>query len=241
MNLRKVVTRDRLRRPPLRVQLTVLYAGLFVFLVAAVLGVSGLLVGRSVRAAPVPKISSLPFFPARFYVDSQHGGGRMTNDDWKGLLGLAFWPAWSSAPCWRHPGFRWSIPTKDCTPPSRKGWSKAAIGSCRGSGRTVPGQADPVLLGHRRLAESLRHVGSGRSPAGPAVRHVRHADYGRRGLAAARPADRPDRRAVLCHDDPAGRLDPTSGPRRGPGALGQPGPVVLLGSGLSRTEFIPFI
>jgi signal transduction histidine kinase len=52
MNLRKVVTRDRLRRPPLRVQLTVLYAGLFVFLVAAVLGVSGLLVGRSVRAAP---------------------------------------------------------------------------------------------------------------------------------------------------------------------------------------------
>jgi signal transduction histidine kinase len=34
----------RLRRPPLRVQLTVLYAGLFAVLVAAVLGVSGLLV-----------------------------------------------------------------------------------------------------------------------------------------------------------------------------------------------------
>jgi signal transduction histidine kinase len=34
----------RLRRPPLRVQLTVLYAGLFVLLVAAVLAVSGLLV-----------------------------------------------------------------------------------------------------------------------------------------------------------------------------------------------------
>ena len=34
----------RLRRPPLRVQLTVLYAGLFVVLVAAVLAISGLLV-----------------------------------------------------------------------------------------------------------------------------------------------------------------------------------------------------
>jgi signal transduction histidine kinase len=36
--------RRRLRRPPLRVQLTVLYAGLFVLLVGAVLAVSGLLV-----------------------------------------------------------------------------------------------------------------------------------------------------------------------------------------------------
>ena len=36
-------SRRRLRRPPLRVQLTVLYAGLFVLLVAAVLAVSGLL------------------------------------------------------------------------------------------------------------------------------------------------------------------------------------------------------
>src|SRR5665811_1113522 len=34
----------RLRRPPLRVQLTVLYAGLFALLVAVVLAVSGLLV-----------------------------------------------------------------------------------------------------------------------------------------------------------------------------------------------------
>ena len=34
----------RLRRPPLRVQLTVLYAGLFVLLLAAVLAISGLLV-----------------------------------------------------------------------------------------------------------------------------------------------------------------------------------------------------
>ena len=39
MNLRKLVTKDRLRRPPLRVQLTVLYPGLFLFLVAAVLAV----------------------------------------------------------------------------------------------------------------------------------------------------------------------------------------------------------
>ena len=52
MNIRKVLTKDRIRRPPLRVQLTVLYAGLFVVLVAAVLGVSGLLVGHSVQVAP---------------------------------------------------------------------------------------------------------------------------------------------------------------------------------------------
>jgi signal transduction histidine kinase len=37
----------RLRRPPLRVQLTVLYAGLFVLLVSAVLAISGLLVRRA--------------------------------------------------------------------------------------------------------------------------------------------------------------------------------------------------
>ena len=52
MNIRKVLTKDRIRRPPLRVQLTVLYAGLFVVLVAAVLGVSGVLVGHSVQVAP---------------------------------------------------------------------------------------------------------------------------------------------------------------------------------------------
>lgn len=52
MNIRKVLTKHRLRRPPLRVQLTVLYAGLFVALVTAVLGVSGLLVQSSARAAP---------------------------------------------------------------------------------------------------------------------------------------------------------------------------------------------
>ena len=55
MNLRIAVTKDHLRRPPLRVQLTVLYAGLFIFLVAAVLGVSGLLVGRSIQAAPAKR------------------------------------------------------------------------------------------------------------------------------------------------------------------------------------------
>jgi signal transduction histidine kinase len=52
MNFRGAVTKERLRRPPLRVQLTVLYAGLFLFLVAAVLGASGLLVGRGTQAAP---------------------------------------------------------------------------------------------------------------------------------------------------------------------------------------------
>ncbi len=39
-----ILLKHRLRRPPLRIQLTVLYAGLFVLLVAAVLAVSGLLV-----------------------------------------------------------------------------------------------------------------------------------------------------------------------------------------------------
>jgi signal transduction histidine kinase len=39
-----IPTRRRLRRPSLRVQLTVLYAGLFVLLIAAVLAISGLLV-----------------------------------------------------------------------------------------------------------------------------------------------------------------------------------------------------
>lgn len=52
MKLRPLLTKDSLRRPPLRVQLTVLYAGLFLVLVAGVLAVSGLLVGRSVQAAP---------------------------------------------------------------------------------------------------------------------------------------------------------------------------------------------
>jgi len=52
MNIRKMLTKDSLRRPPLRVQLTLLYAGLFVALVASVLGVSGLLVRHSVGVAP---------------------------------------------------------------------------------------------------------------------------------------------------------------------------------------------
>jgi signal transduction histidine kinase len=57
MNIRKMLTKDSLRRPPLRVQLTVLYSGIFVALVAAVLGVSGLLVGHSVRVAPGTRFS----------------------------------------------------------------------------------------------------------------------------------------------------------------------------------------
>jgi signal transduction histidine kinase len=52
MNLRAALTKNSLRRPPLRVQLTVLYAGLFIALVAVVLGVSGLLVRQSEQAAP---------------------------------------------------------------------------------------------------------------------------------------------------------------------------------------------
>jgi len=52
MNIRNIFTKDSLRRPPLRVQLTALYAGLFVALVAAVLGVSGLLVRHSAQVAP---------------------------------------------------------------------------------------------------------------------------------------------------------------------------------------------
>ncbi len=52
MNIRKALTMKGFRRPPLRVQLTLLYAGLFVALVAAVLGVSGLLVGHGVQVAP---------------------------------------------------------------------------------------------------------------------------------------------------------------------------------------------
>jgi len=44
MTATAITPAKRLRRPPLRVQLTVLYAGLFAVLVAAVLGVSGLLV-----------------------------------------------------------------------------------------------------------------------------------------------------------------------------------------------------
>jgi signal transduction histidine kinase len=52
MNVRKMLTKDSLRRPPLRVQLTVLYTGLFTALVAAALGVSGFLVRHSAAVAP---------------------------------------------------------------------------------------------------------------------------------------------------------------------------------------------
>jgi signal transduction histidine kinase len=52
MNVRTLLTKDSLRRPPLRVQLTVLYTGLFTALVAAVLGASGFLVRHSAGVAP---------------------------------------------------------------------------------------------------------------------------------------------------------------------------------------------
>jgi signal transduction histidine kinase len=52
LRLRELVSKERLRRPPLRAQLTVLYAGLVLALVAAVLGVSGLLVRHTTEAAP---------------------------------------------------------------------------------------------------------------------------------------------------------------------------------------------
>jgi signal transduction histidine kinase len=60
MNIRQALTISRLRRPPLRVQLTVLYAGLFIALVAAVLGVSGLVVGSSSSAAPGQNAPTVP-------------------------------------------------------------------------------------------------------------------------------------------------------------------------------------
>jgi signal transduction histidine kinase len=54
----KIMLLFQLRRHPLRVQLTALYAGLFVALVAAVLGVSGLLVNHGVQVAPGTSIGS---------------------------------------------------------------------------------------------------------------------------------------------------------------------------------------
>jgi signal transduction histidine kinase len=89
MNIRKVLTVDRLRRPPLRVQLTALYAGLFAALVAAVLGVSGLLVRSSSRAAPLQEGST---------ASPVAGGGRQFNVG-PAIVGLiavlvALWLAW---------------------------------------------------------------------------------------------------------------------------------------------------
>ena len=90
MNLRDVVSKDRLRRPPLRVQLTVLYAGLFTALVAAVLGVSGLLIRHSVGVAP----GTQPSFVGAHNVSSSH-----SFEVWPAIVGLvavlvAVWLAW---------------------------------------------------------------------------------------------------------------------------------------------------
>ena len=102
------------------------------------------------------------------------------------------------------------------------------------AGRTLLRKTDLLFLGDGRLAQDLRHVGSRGPTAGPAVRHVQHADHGGRGMADSRSPYRPDCRAVLCLDDPAGGLGSTARLRLGPGDLDQPGPVVLLGVGPRR-------
>jgi signal transduction histidine kinase len=89
MNIRKTLTVSRLRRPPLRVQLTVLYSGLFAALVAAVLGVSGLLLRSSSRAAPLQDGSA---------VSPVASDGRQF-EVWPAIVGLiavliALWLAW---------------------------------------------------------------------------------------------------------------------------------------------------
>jgi signal transduction histidine kinase len=91
MNFRDVVSRDRLRRPPLRVQLTVLYAGLFVALVSAVLGVSGLLIRHgSFGVAPGSQQPS---------VGTGNVSGSRSFEVWPAIVGLvgvlvAVWLAW---------------------------------------------------------------------------------------------------------------------------------------------------
>ena len=90
MNIRKALAMDRLRRPPLRVQLTALYAGLFVALVAAVLAVSGLLVVHGQQAAPGT--------PGAVGSQSSAIGGRSFNVG-PAIVGLvavlvALWLAW---------------------------------------------------------------------------------------------------------------------------------------------------
>ena len=62
--------RRRTRRPPLRVQLTVLYAGLFVLLVAAVLAVSGLLVRQ--RLEPASTVAQAPITPSSATKSTPH-------------------------------------------------------------------------------------------------------------------------------------------------------------------------
>lgn len=90
MNARALVSKERLRRPPLRAQLTVLYAGLVLALVGAVLGISGLLVRHTTEAAPRGQTQSSG--------TGVTGGGR-SFDVVPALVGLgavlvALWLAW---------------------------------------------------------------------------------------------------------------------------------------------------
>jgi signal transduction histidine kinase len=88
------LTKERLRRPPLRVQLTVLYAGLFLFLVAAVLGVSSLLVDHTSQAVPGERGAPPPSGDAGFA--SGHDFNFNVGPAIVGLLAvlLALWLAW---------------------------------------------------------------------------------------------------------------------------------------------------
>ena len=95
MSIRDVVSKERLRRPPLRVQLTVLYAGLFLALVAAVLGVSGFLVRHTAGVAPAGEASGGAHAGGAHAVSA----GDRTFDVWPAIVGLvavfvAAWLAW---------------------------------------------------------------------------------------------------------------------------------------------------
>jgi signal transduction histidine kinase len=87
--LSMIPLKDRLRRPPLRVQLTVLYAGLFALLVAAVLAVSGLLVRQGSTSINGGSSSHNAIFGHHFNAEPMivAGVGALT------ALGLAWWIA----------------------------------------------------------------------------------------------------------------------------------------------------
>ena len=65
---------------------------------------------------------------------------------------------------------------------------------------------------------------------------IGNVDHGSLGMAASRPPHGAYRRHVLRHDDSAVGPGATSGPRRGPGPLGQPCPHLLLGIGVLRVR-----
>ena len=99
----------------------------------------------------------------------------MRNDSWLGLFLLAAL------------GVMGSLLAAPLDPLGRSGRRTArrrreADGRIRGldraadAGQAVPGQAGPLLLGNRPLAENPGHVGSGGPPARPAAGHVRRAD-----------------------------------------------------------------